>query len=103
MNVPEPEPHAHRAAGIVEVLTALSMTVGRRNRARTVADTANIAAGDRVLDIGCGPGAAARLAARQGAAVTGVDPSPMMLRLARWISAVRRAHGLDWRIGLGAC
>jgi cyclopropane fatty-acyl-phospholipid synthase-like methyltransferase len=66
--VPESEPHAHRASGIVEVLTALSMTVGRGNRARAVAEMANIATGDRVLDIGCGPGAAARLAARQGAA-----------------------------------
>jgi ubiquinone/menaquinone biosynthesis C-methylase UbiE len=75
------------------------MTVGRGNRARAVAEAANIATGDRVLDIGCGPGAAARLAARQGAAVTGVDPSAVMLRFARLISAARRAHDLDWRVG----
>jgi ubiquinone/menaquinone biosynthesis C-methylase UbiE len=52
-----------------------------------------------VLDIGCGPGAAARLAARRGAAVIGVDPSAVMLRFARWISAARRVDGLDRRVG----
>jgi ubiquinone/menaquinone biosynthesis C-methylase UbiE len=97
--MPESEPHAHRASGIVEVLTALSMTVGRGKRAHAVVDAANATTGDRVLDIGCGPGAAVRLAARPGASVTGVDPSPVMLRLARWISAARRVHGLDWRVG----
>jgi ubiquinone/menaquinone biosynthesis C-methylase UbiE len=75
------------------------MTVGRGNRARAVADLAKVATGDRVLDVGCGPGAAARLAARQGAAVVGVDPSAVMLRFARWISAVRRVDDLDWRVG----
>jgi ubiquinone/menaquinone biosynthesis C-methylase UbiE len=75
------------------------MTVGRGKRARAVADLAKIVGGDRVLDIGCGPGAAARLAARRGAAVIGVDPSTVMLRFARWISAVKRARGIDWRVG----
>jgi ubiquinone/menaquinone biosynthesis C-methylase UbiE len=75
------------------------MTVGRGSRARAVADLAEVATEDRVLDIGCGPGAAARLAARRGAAVVGVDPSPVMLRFARWISAARRVDGLDWRVG----
>jgi ubiquinone/menaquinone biosynthesis C-methylase UbiE len=75
------------------------MTVGRGNRARAVAAVADIATGDQVLDVGCGPGAAARLAARQGAAVTGVDPSAVMLRFARLISFARRAHGLEWRVG----
>jgi ubiquinone/menaquinone biosynthesis C-methylase UbiE len=75
------------------------MTVGRDNWARAVAEVANIATGERVLDVGCGPGAAARLAAQRGAAVIGVDPSAVMLRFARWIGAARRAHGLDWRVG----
>jgi ubiquinone/menaquinone biosynthesis C-methylase UbiE len=97
-DVPESESHAHQV-GIVEVLTALSMTVGRGNRARAVAEVANIAAGDRVLDVGCGPGAAARLAARQGASVAGVDPSAVMLGLAGWISRARRVPGVDWRVG----
>jgi SAM-dependent methyltransferase len=59
------------------------MTVGRGSRARAVAEMAQIAVGDRVLDIGCRPGAAARLAARRGAAVIGMDPSAVMLGFAR--------------------
>jgi ubiquinone/menaquinone biosynthesis C-methylase UbiE len=86
-------------SGLAEVVTALSMIVGRGKRARAVADLANVTRGGRVLDVGCGPGTAARLAARRGAVVIGVDPSPVMLRFARWISAARRAHGLDWRVG----
>jgi SAM-dependent methyltransferase len=51
-----------------------------------------IAAGQRVLDVGCGTGNAALAAARAGAAVTGVDPAAGLLSLAR-----RRARedGLD--------
>jgi ubiquinone/menaquinone biosynthesis C-methylase UbiE len=80
-------------------MTALFMTVGRGNRVRSVADLAQVGTGDRVLDVGCGPGAAARLASPRGAAVVGVDPSPLMLRFARCISAARRVDGLDWRVG----
>ena len=97
--VPESGRPARRTSGIVEVVTALSMTVGRGNRARAVADLAKVGIGDRVLDVGCGPGAAARLAARRGAAVVGVDPSPVMLHFARRISVARRVDGLDWRVG----
>jgi ubiquinone/menaquinone biosynthesis C-methylase UbiE len=82
-----------------EVLTAVSMIFGRGRLARTVADAAQVAPDDRVLDIGCGPGTAAREAARRGAAATGVDPSPTMLRLARWISAIRRPGNVSWLEG----
>ena len=37
---------------------------------------------DRVLDIGCGPGAALAWAAASGAEVCGVDPSPAMVKRA---------------------
>jgi SAM-dependent methyltransferase len=37
----------------------------------------------RILDIGCGPGAFARLLAHRGAVVVGVDLSPRMVELAR--------------------
>ena len=37
----------------------------------------------RVLDVGCGPGALARLLAYRGAKVTGVDASPRMVELSR--------------------
>lgn len=39
--------------------------------------------GDTVVDIGCGPGVAVRYSARLGATVTGIDPAPVMLRVAR--------------------
>lgn len=42
-----------------------------------------------LVDVGCDPGAAAREASRHGAAVTGVDPDPLMLLLARTITAVK--------------
>lgn len=42
---------------------------------------------DRVLDIGCGAGAAVRRAAARGAAAVGVDPSPAMVAQARRRSA----------------
>ena len=41
------------------------------------------APGDAVLDLGCGTGNAALLAAASGAAVTGVDPTPRLLAIAR--------------------
>ena len=82
-----------------ELLTALSMTVGRGRPARAVADIAALTPADRVVDIGCGPGTAVREAARRCAAATGVDPSPLMLRLARWISSVRRSANVGWLAG----
>jgi ubiquinone/menaquinone biosynthesis C-methylase UbiE len=52
-------------------------------------------AGRSVLDVGCGTGrTAAALTARFGCAVTGVDPSPEMLAVAR-----ERAAGADLRQG----
>lgn len=81
------------------VVTALSMTVGRGAAARVVADLAEVAPGDQVVDIGCGPGTAAREAARRGATVTGVDPSAVMVNLARRISRLRRAHHVVWLEG----
>ena len=72
---------------IYAAITAVSMTVGRGRAARLVATLAGISPDDRVMDIGCGPGAAVREAARRGAAATGIDPDPYMLVLARLISA----------------
>jgi SAM-dependent methyltransferase len=40
-------------------------------------------AGARVVDVGCGTGNAALLAAARGARVTGVDPAPRLLEVAR--------------------
>lgn len=49
---------------------------------REVVTLADPRAGQRALDVGCGPGAAVRRAAAAGAEVTGVDPSPAMVRIA---------------------
>lgn len=47
-----------------------------------VVERADLKPDDRVLDIGCGPGAALALAAASGAEVCGVDPSPAMVKRA---------------------
>ena len=51
--------------------------------AEHVVDQADIAPGQSVLDLGTGTGNAALLAARAGADVMAVDPSPRLLELAR--------------------
>lgn len=51
--------------------------------ARAATDLANVAAGDRVLDVACGTGNAALLAAGSGADVTGLDFEPSLLAQAR--------------------
>lgn len=70
--------------------------IGRGN-ARLAVDLASVSDADRVVDIGCGPGAAVRAAALRGATVVGVDPAPMMLRLAGIVS--RRHSRINWLRG----
>ena len=97
-----PNHHAHypQFTGVSGYLAGLTMIVRRGRDARLVADLGSVGPEDRVVDIGCGPGTAARHAASRGADVTGVDPSPPMLGLARAISALRSTPGrLDWRLG----
>lgn len=48
-----------------------------------VLDLLALAPGERVLDLGCGPGSLARHVAEAGALYTGVDASPRLLRFAR--------------------
>ena len=75
--------------GVFGYLAGVTMTVGRTGDARLVAQMAALSGQDAVVDIGCGPGTAARVAARRGATVTGVDPSAPMLRLAGLLSLAR--------------
>ena len=79
----------HPAKMAYEILTAVSMTVGRGPAARVMTDLAELTSSDRVVDIGCGPGTAARAAARRCASATGVDPALTMLRFGRWLTATR--------------
>ena len=58
--------------------------------------TAGIAMRTRVLEIGCGTGALARVLARRGADVTAIDRAPM-IDLAR--SRTPSHLGIDYRVG----
>lgn len=49
---------------------------------RRLLDNAGICPGMRVLDLGCGTGTLAAMAAQRGAAVIGIDADPAMLRRA---------------------
>jgi ubiquinone/menaquinone biosynthesis C-methylase UbiE len=73
-------------SGLAGLIAALSMIIGRDGDARLAVGLSGVGAGDVVVDIGCGPGVAARHAARLGASVTGVDPAPIMVRVARLLT-----------------
>jgi ubiquinone/menaquinone biosynthesis C-methylase UbiE len=95
-----PNHHAHYPgfAGPAGFLAAASMVLGGQGNARLAERLSELAASDAVADIGCGPGTAARRAARAGVTVVGVDPAPVMLRVARLLTrrsthAVRYAEG----------
>ena len=60
--------------------------------AQVLVDSANLRRGERVLDLGCGTGNAALLAAAAGAEVTAVDPAPRLLAVA---SETAERAGLD--------
>ena len=88
--------HAHQQRSrLHRAVYALHLVVGRGPVARHVADLARLTPADRVVDIGCGPGTAVRIAASRGASATGIDPDPTMLRYARRLGAMhprRRAR-----------
>jgi len=95
-----PNHHAHYPgfAGPAGFFAAASMVLGGGGNASLAERLSELTAGDAVADIGCGPGTAARHAARVGASVVGIDPAPVMLRLARFLTrrsprAVRYAEG----------
>ncbi len=59
-----------------------------------VFNAVDINAGTRLLDVGCGPGLAAQLAARRGAHVSGLDAAEASLEIAR-----ERTPAGDFRVG----
>ena len=91
--------HADHAgfAGVTGLVCGLGMLMMGRRYARLAVDLASVSDADRVVDIGCGPGGAARAAARRGAKVVGVDPAPMMLRLASTLT--RERSKITWSQG----
>jgi ubiquinone/menaquinone biosynthesis C-methylase UbiE len=84
-------------AGVIGLLAGLTMIVTGGAVARLATDLASVSDADRVVDVGCGPGTAVREAARRGARVTGVDPAPVMLRLARTLT--RNQPAITWAEG----
>jgi ubiquinone/menaquinone biosynthesis C-methylase UbiE len=94
-----PNHHAEQPgfSGIGGYVAGLTMIIGRGGVARLAADLTAVTDADRVVDIGCGPGTAAREAARRGAQVTGIDPAPIMLRLARTLT--RGSPSISWAQG----
>src|SRR5262249_26331129 len=86
-----PNHHAeHRPfSGIFGVVAALTMIAGREDDARLAIELSELTKRELVVDIGCGPGAAVRRAARLGAKAVGVDPAPVMLRCARLLTPGR--------------
>lgn len=96
----EPNHHAHFPgfAGPAGFLAAASMVPGGAGNARLAERLSDVAAGDAVADIGCGPGTAARHAARVAATVTGIDPAPVMLRFARLLTR-RTSHPVRYAEG----
>ncbi|MGB3322566.1 MULTISPECIES: class I SAM-dependent methyltransferase [Mycolicibacterium] len=76
-------------AGVTGVLCGLVFLLAGRAKAKMAADIAQVSSSDHVVDVGCGPGTAARVAARRAARVTGVDPSSTMLRIARLVTPKR--------------
>jgi ubiquinone/menaquinone biosynthesis C-methylase UbiE len=63
-----------------------------------VVRAASLKRGERVLDLGCGTGNAALLAAEQGALVKGVDPAERLLEVAR-MRAGNAGYEIDYLAG----
>ncbi|MGH9046308.1 MAG: class I SAM-dependent methyltransferase, partial [Acidimicrobiales bacterium] len=80
-----PNHHAHYPGftGLPGYLAAATMLLGRQSDARLAERLSGLGPGDSVADVGCGPGAAVRHAAKFGASVVGIDPAPVMLTVAR--------------------
>ncbi|MQY21741.1 class I SAM-dependent methyltransferase [Nocardia macrotermitis] len=89
--------------GLAGIASGALMFAAGGRRARTIVEAAGIRADDRVADIGCGSGVVVRAAAQRGAQVTGIDPSPAILRFARLLvrdRSIRWAEGAAERLPL---
>lgn len=84
--------------GVAGLVAALTMAFDRKGDAQLAVQMSAMDCGDRVVDVGCGPGVAVRYSARLGATVTGVDPAPVMLRTARLLT--RRSAKVQYARGV---
>ena len=73
------------------------MRSGRTSDAELAVTLTDPRPGTCLVDIGCGPGVAARLAAQRGANVIGIDPSKPMLGVARRDD---RHRTVNWKTGV---
>jgi len=94
-----PNHHAHHPgfAGLSGLFAALSMVRGRQPMARLALELTDATTGESVIDVGSGPGVAARLAAARGLLVTGVEPADVMLRVARTLDVRRKVTWMQGR------
>jgi len=83
-------------SGLRGLVAAIAFTRGRDPDATLAIHLAELRAGDRIVDVGSGPGVAARRAASLGAEVVAVDPAAVMLRVGR---LTNRAKGLRYAHG----
>jgi ubiquinone/menaquinone biosynthesis C-methylase UbiE len=93
-----PNHHANHPgfSGLSGLLAAVAFTRGRDGDAALAIRLSELTAGDRLVDVGSGPGVAARRAASLGAEVVAVDPAAVMLRVGRVanrVKGLRYAHG----------
>jgi ubiquinone/menaquinone biosynthesis C-methylase UbiE len=84
-------------AGVGGLVAALSMIRGRTPMARLAITLTGASAGEDVVDVGCGPGVACRVAAEAGMNVAGVDPAAVMLKVARRLDRHGRVRWLTGR------
>ena len=83
-------------SGLSGLVAAVAFTRGRDADATLAIELARLTSDDRVVDVGSGPGVAARRAATLGAEVVAVDPAAMMLRVGQ---LANRAKGLRYARG----
>ena len=78
--------------GVADLFPVDQLHAGGAPASRHVLDRLGVAAGVRLLDVGCGIGGTSRMAAAAGAAVTGIDLTPEFVETARTLTD---------RVGLG--
>ena len=92
-DLPVPNHHADHGgfSGFSGLLAAFRFLSVRDEAARLAIELADLRSGERLVDIGCGPGVAVHTAHELGAEVIGVDPATVMLRVARlrWLRDAR--------------
>jgi MPBQ/MSBQ methyltransferase len=81
--------------GAADLFPVDQLHVGGAMATKQVLDRLDVGPGVRLLDVGCGIGGVARMAAMAGAEVTGIDLTPEFVEAA---SALTRAVGLSDRV-----